>query len=1492
MYLFKTILFNILVIIAFSTNANAWFDDETFNNHECGEMSDMDWYERVDSDTNGAKSGNMSGSDKKDIFYFVATDSKTLVSFKKRSGNVGIDFYSKDCSSINTSWKNTKYHTDQHGNSDSSDSYETYYLDTTPGEVYYIKVRSNGRYNLGLRSINTVAKYQYTKFKMVNPKETRNMPGDFIIIGNASLCRFGENKKEHLLPSEENPIAQQCYLNGNIKPVDNNYVMNYIDIDGDNKTWNSSSASFELKEGSEVAWAGLFWMGHVMTKIQPVGSQHIYTRMAKKSTRRGLGGFFGGGSSYYSWDYSSDHEDNSVFDPKDFDEEKILVKVDDGSYKEITASKDNVHFSGYHDNIIPMGGPYSAYADVTDIVKASMKDSMSHKITVANLTSTMGLESNLGLFGGWSMVVIYKNPTMHPKSISIFDGFAWIDSQNAERKEKIISVKGFKLPTSSDIKATLGIFTGEGEVSIPGDSVYIDGQKVKKDYLGNSIKENNIFDGVPIFDGERYPNHKYTGTMDFSLFDASKILTDKQDRSINKLDIKIACDKNIGTDDYIASMIAFSVDLYIPEVCYDYDIRMGEDVPIGSENRDINSSIIPGHNIHAVVALRSREGDLNLDNSTLALKFNKQASKIKFINAKQSSDDVNFYEDAKIINNTNPIKVAVGKDAHIAPGTIKPKQTTYADFEYEIKTPNLDTNFDIIFNATIDYGSGDLNVTKSTLDGTLMRCGTEKGYNPPLGLFNVERVDSDDFSTSQPNKRFPLYTQVAGKKFKLHMVHYDKDGKREVELDKNLDVMLELIDANRFHIDEKTGKSIFVCSYPQGIPGTKDTRGFGSGESRHSIVFNTDTSLPNVAVRIKYVVSPTGKLVSIFDCDHGDNRQCNKNAYDGNFEGDSYCNTICDKNSNTTDRECRNCIEKYWVKSVCSRDNFAIRPESYNISIYDTNQSKENDAKQLVVNDKKDKKNFVAQYQYLVDANATLYRSKKSVSSYYQDFNLEGESELNYNDTKFDTALTLYNKNASSCNNKKSKRYKLSFYNGKVLGKENKISSKPMGAILESSDIGKYLLHIADKDFTIVDQKSYPNKRYKTDDCLVDNTTVTENYSSGINGCVTATDINGIGHSGSKHYDIDMGFVPDHFDLSDIKLTRGSSNNKKWIYMSSLPSTMALKASGLITAVGAKGDNLSNFTSSCLAKDVNMSIKLKSNPGLDNIYSSNGIKVDFKYMIGTNNVSVTQNGSFLNSSDNFSTDENETTHAFALNKNMFTNDLNGSARLNVNYNFERSYNDPVNPVKLSVKKMKTSIDDIAVNGHMKADYTPEGIREYNEDFTFFYGAGIPSRNSYSTKESNITTPVSVRIYCDRLYEECKEKGIDGANAQLTLPWWRPDGHDSYSGDGQIILKVDSHSKISINKGALDISTTTGEDQDIIVTNIDATQDVEYPVDLVTEPTTPATSDWLIYNEIDNSIPTPFYTNKFLGGSGWAGIGESGKTLDAKAPIRKNNRLQW
>ncbi|WP_418501909.1 T9SS type B sorting domain-containing protein [Flagellimonas sp.] len=195
--------------------------------------------------------------------------------------------------------------------------------------------------------------------------------------------------------------------------------MQYIDIDGDASTFSSSSATLSIPDPtcSRIRYAGLYWSA-------------VYTSSARS----------------------------------DFNQVKF--RVPGGSYLDLTA--DEILFDGYNDSDFGYYAPYACYKDVTSILAGLANPDGDY--FVANVRASSGSSIQGGVSGGWSLVVVYENPTLPGKFITTFDGYAGIKSGETVD----IPVSGFTtLPAPFPVRAKLGVATLEGDNRITGDQLAI-----------------------------------------------------------------------------------------------------------------------------------------------------------------------------------------------------------------------------------------------------------------------------------------------------------------------------------------------------------------------------------------------------------------------------------------------------------------------------------------------------------------------------------------------------------------------------------------------------------------------------------------------------------------------------------------------------------------------------------------------------------------------------------------------------------------------------------------------------------------------------------------------------------------------------------------------------------------------------------------------------------------------------------------------------------
>nr|WP_297784280.1 T9SS type B sorting domain-containing protein [uncultured Allomuricauda sp.] len=247
--------------------------------------------------------------------------------------------------------------------------------------------------------------------------------------------------------------------------------MQYIDIDGDPSTFSSSSATLAVPDSdcSLIRYAGLYW--------------------------------------------SAVYRDNNR--SSDFDE--IKFRVPGGSYVDLTA--DEILFDGDGDADFGSYAPYACYKDVTSILTGLANPDGEY--FVANVRASSGDNVQGGVSGGWSLVVVYENPTLPGKYITTFDGYAGIKSGETVD----IPFSGFTtLPAPFPVNAKLGVAALEGDNRISGDQLAIraDSNGSFTTLSNTANPSNNFFNSNITDEGviqtNRNPNSINTLGWDVDLF--------------------------------------------------------------------------------------------------------------------------------------------------------------------------------------------------------------------------------------------------------------------------------------------------------------------------------------------------------------------------------------------------------------------------------------------------------------------------------------------------------------------------------------------------------------------------------------------------------------------------------------------------------------------------------------------------------------------------------------------------------------------------------------------------------------------------------------------------------------------------------------------------------------------------------------------------------------------------------------------------------------
>jgi len=264
--------------------------------------------------------------------------------------------------------------------------------------------------------------------------------------------------------------------------------------------------------------------------------------------------------------YQSSSQANVSFPQKNYDKKVVSLKGPGAStYTTITGNSE-IRFPGTSNS-----GIFIGYQEITDYVKTHGPGAY----TVADIALKEGTNSNPGLSGGWAMVVIYENPVMKSRAVTLFDGYAYVNGQLGGGGEYgTIPISGFTTVGSGQVNMKLGVMAAEGDVALTGD--YLAVQKLNADptvYPGNYLVLNhsgntttNFFNSsiYPIPTGgttNSNPNLVNNTGVDFSMF----IIPNASNSVIGNNQTSTTFRFGSTSDVFTIFGFAMSVDAYIPE---------------------------------------------------------------------------------------------------------------------------------------------------------------------------------------------------------------------------------------------------------------------------------------------------------------------------------------------------------------------------------------------------------------------------------------------------------------------------------------------------------------------------------------------------------------------------------------------------------------------------------------------------------------------------------------------------------------------------------------------------------------------------------------------------------------------------------------------------------------------------------------------------------------------------------------------------------------
>jgi uncharacterized repeat protein (TIGR01451 family) len=276
----------------------------------------------------------------------------------------------------------------------------------------------------------------------------------------------------------------------------NNRATQYVNVDPGAGFANSSSANLNLPAGAQVLFAGLYWGG----------------RANPASTTRGT----------------------------------IRMRVPgSATYATINSSQ--------LDTITVAGGalsrPYEAFADVTAQVQAAGNGDY----FVGGLTANTG-NDGLGFYGGWSLVVIYRDLGEPFRRLMVFDGAANVSGTTSVSA----TVTGLLTPAVGAFSTRVGGVVWEGDQGITGDNFSLNGTQLSDGLNPATNFWNSGITRLGTRIAAKNPDYVNQLGFDVDYVNASGILANSATTATLQF--------GTSGDSYFPHAVFFAVDLFVPDL--------------------------------------------------------------------------------------------------------------------------------------------------------------------------------------------------------------------------------------------------------------------------------------------------------------------------------------------------------------------------------------------------------------------------------------------------------------------------------------------------------------------------------------------------------------------------------------------------------------------------------------------------------------------------------------------------------------------------------------------------------------------------------------------------------------------------------------------------------------------------------------------------------------------------------------------------------------
>ena len=1159
---------------------------------------------------------------------------------------------------------------------------------------------------------------------------------------------------------------------------------------------------------------------------------------------------------------------------------------------------------------------YSAFADVTDLFQANNWKAGNISVGAIPVVEGKGF-GGLGTYGAWTLVVIYEKEDEKFRAINVYDGWQQVDSDHAEVD---IPITDFITPKTTPISAQTSVFAAEGDKYIWHDYLKVKPSK-KSSWTLLSHTTDQTFNSAIVspVSFSRSPHPSNNQGIDIQTFDLGTNGENIIEPLESKIDFKFGSDQ----DRYWPSMISFSAELRIPNLCYDYAYKQNgryfTEENNGSQDPYLKGNLFSMDPIDMSLYIRNRE------ESDLVLK-----------NIEINVSDIDT-EQATYIENSAKY-IPPGEDRAITPshvtsddsyvvadvGGLGSKEAFYFYYQLDPKVSHINMpinaalEYDMVITLPDDGGTITFHYPNQKLNSKIPFCA-EGGfeYKPVYGTLNVEEAGLGVYN---------LYTQISKRidDFVIKAYQDDGTGSYDTPLDHlSTIVAVEVIDMGAFHetttsceepINTLTPRIWMIFDDTGSVALNKNTiqAAMTSGMTSDQMI-NTPYTLSqaedffaearrNAAFRVSYSSAVDGSLLTLDKQPNGKYKIDNLPDYGGQDCNEAFVQThpgakvsdYCKSSAmNATElAECMECIYGKNLHYVCSRDNFAIRPKAIKVSLTDDNTSTiKEDFADNYSNDssKYTGINVIAGYPYRFDINATTNKDDGPAKGYVQRFDNTNPLKRAYMQWSPSNG-----KDVSGCNAPQDRNMTFALVDG------TNTNVNPLNTWEDKHDtldnVGEYVFGVVDEAWTKYDwdvnltaHHNDPHFHTSTD-CIRFSNTIPASMNQKV-GCETNSTF-------GSYKLIRLRSYPARYDVSNLSSGARPANvsSNTFVYMNTMDisgypnatedENMSFNIQGIFRAVGDDNATLSNFVKNCYADDTDMVLGYEENSSDDNL--------SLQYDLYDYNVT------------NFTREDFEVPsgNAISQGKENFVQALNGGINMDLGFNYNRTYNKRANPIfvrfkELNITDAEQPIFQSAPNNklfaHGKDNYRIRGTFTLDRNITFVYGRAKSNRFIYDdVTDSNITTPISIVVYCDLGLSECQNRGLDVITSGMLkdaqseeASWWVVQRHNKDTGDGVVTLQSTSNGTVS-PAAPTPIDPTNGIDSSVVVTHTVAILPDVVDIDFGS-----GTNRWLIYNESEDAVPSPFYRVRFIGtGSGWTGYGKTGHVTGGSMNSKKTRRLEW